>query len=135
MRKPTYAQQAELFSALAHPARLRILDILAEGEACVCHLSAGLQQRQAYVSQQLAKLKEAGLIIDTRDGLFVYYRLADDGIVQVLHDTRHMLARMTGNESFLQSIPSVGSSTCPCPRCQAVRVVSVGQTAPAVAAG
>jgi hypothetical protein len=101
----------------------------------VCHLSAALQQRQAYISQQLARLKEAGLIVDTKDGLFVYYHLADEGIVQVLHDARHMLAGMTGTKSFLQSTPSLGSSACPCPRCQAARIVPAGQAAAVVAAG
>ena len=45
-----YDQQAALFKALAHPARLRILDLLAQDEACVCHLTAALGQRQPYVS-------------------------------------------------------------------------------------
>jgi len=135
MKNLTYAQQAELFSALAHPVRLRILDILAEDEACVCHLSAALHQRQAYMSQQLARLKEAGLIVDTRDGLFVYYHLADEGIVQILHDARHLLAAKTGTQSFPQPTPSLGSSTCPCPRCQASRLAPHGQAVAAVTAG
>lgn len=134
MGKLTYVQQAQLFGALAHPVRLGILDILAEGEACVCHLSDALHQRQAYMSQQLARLKEAGLIVDTRDGLFVYYHLADQRIVQVLHDARHLLAGMTGTQSFPQPTPSRGSSTCPCPRCQAARIVPHEQAAAAVAA-
>jgi DNA-binding transcriptional ArsR family regulator len=132
MKTKPYREEAKLFSALAHPVRLRILDILAKDDACVCHLSAALQQRQSYVSQQLAKLREAGLIVDTKDGLFVYYHLADEGIVQILDEARHMLARMTGNQSFLQSTPSVGSGACPCPKCQAARIASVGQAAPAV---
>jgi ArsR family transcriptional regulator len=135
MGKLTYVQQAQLFSALAHPVRLGILDILAEGEACVCHLSTALHQRQAYTSQQLAKLKEAGLIVDTRDGLFVYYHLADEGIVQVLRHARHLLAGMTGTESFPQPTPSLGSSACPCPRCQTARIAPHGQAAAVVTAG
>ena len=58
MSEEMYQRQAELFSLLSHPVRLRILDILAQGEACVCHLCAALDQRQAYMSQQLAKLKD-----------------------------------------------------------------------------
>jgi ArsR family transcriptional regulator len=135
MNKLTYEQQAQLFSALAHPERLGILDILAEGEACVCHLSTALHQRQAYMSQQLARLKEAGLIVDTRDGLFIYYHLADESIVQVLHDARHLLAGTTGTQSFLQPTPSLGSSACPCPRCQTARIVRHGQAATVVTAG
>jgi DNA-binding transcriptional ArsR family regulator len=135
MRRLTYVQQAQLFGALAHPVRLGILDILAEGEACVCHLSTALHQRQAYMSQQLARLKEAGLIVDTRDGLFVYYHLADKGMVQVLHDARHMLAGMTGTKYVPQPTPSLGSSACSCPRCQTARIVPHGQVAAVVTTG
>jgi DNA-binding transcriptional ArsR family regulator len=59
-------RQADLFRALMHPARLAILDLLRAGEACVCHLEAHLGYRQAYLSQQLAILRTAGLIRDSR---------------------------------------------------------------------
>jgi len=115
-----YEQQAAFFSALSHPARLRILDILAQSEECVCHLSTVLQQRQAYVSQQLAILKEAGLITDEKDGLYVYYRLADADIVQVLRKARLSLAHISGNETVLHiEVPAHGEIECPCPKCQA----------------
>jgi ArsR family transcriptional regulator len=122
MSELTYVRQAELFSALAHPVRLQILDILADGEACVCHLSAALHQRQAYMSQQLARLKEAGLIVDKKDGLYVYYDLADTSIVQMLDEARQILARTTGDESLRQPEPPPrADSACPCPKCQAAR--------------
>jgi len=54
-----YQGQAKILRALAHPVRLRILDILARQEACVCHLEAVLKRPQPYVSQQLAALREA----------------------------------------------------------------------------
>jgi len=136
MKTLTYDQQAALFGVLAHPERLRILDILAEGEACVCHLSGVLQQRQAYMSQQLGKLKEAGLIVDRRDGLFVYYSLADASITDLLRETRQRLAQMAGGESFLQPEPHPrADKKCPCPTCQAARLASAGQPAAATAAG
>jgi len=122
MRNLTYVQQAELFSALAHPARLRILDILADGEACVCHLSAALHQRQAYVSQQLARLREAELIVDKKDGLYVYYGLADAGIVELLREARQEMACTSGHTLSLQPEPAPETDQeCPCPKCQAAR--------------
>lgn len=122
MRNLTYVQQAELFSALAHPVRLSILDILADGEACVCHLSAALHQRQAYVSQQLARLKEAALIVDKRDGLFVYYGLADAGVADLLREARQAMVRVAGHELSLEPEPPPhGDKKCPCPKCQAAR--------------
>ena len=123
MKKLTYVQQSEFFSALAHPARLRILDILAEGAACVCHLSAALDQRQAYVSQQLARLKEAGLIADKKDGLYVYYDLVDAGIVDLLCEARQAMSRTSGQDLSLQPEPHPDADNkCPCPKCTAQRI-------------
>ena len=62
----SYQKQAQLFRALSHPVRLRILDILSRQEACVCHLTAILGKRQPYVSQQLATLRDAGLVTARR---------------------------------------------------------------------
>ena len=127
MSKLTYVRQAELFGTLAHPVRLQILDILADGEACVCHLSAALHQRQAYVSQQLARLKEAALIVDRKDGLFVYYNLANAGIMDLLHEARQRLGRMSIGESLLQPEPRPrADKKCPCPKCQAARTLRPG---------
>jgi len=119
MTLETCEQQARFFSALSHPVRLRILGILSEGEACVCHLCAILQQRQAYVSQQLAILKEIGLISDKKEGLYVYYRLANADIAQALGEVQQSLARLTGNEALLHiEAPTGGKIECSCPRCQ-----------------
>ena len=119
MSTQTYEQQARLFAALAHPVRLRMLEVLAEGEACVCHFSALLQLRQAYVSQQLATLKEAGLISDKKDGLYVYYCLTDKGIVSLLREARKSLARLTGDDSWLHPEARLArAEECACPKCQ-----------------
>ncbi|MGD2178134.1 MAG: metalloregulator ArsR/SmtB family transcription factor [Anaerolineae bacterium] len=72
-----YQQVSQLFHLLSNPARLQMLDELRRDPACVCHLQAVLDRPQAYVSQQLSVLREAGVVTDRRDGLFVYYRLAD----------------------------------------------------------
>jgi DNA-binding transcriptional ArsR family regulator len=69
-----YAFLAGLGQAMAHPTRLHILEALARREACVCHLTALLGQRQAHVSQHLRVLKDAGLVTDRREGQMVYYR-------------------------------------------------------------
>jgi ArsR family transcriptional regulator len=66
-------REAELFKSLGHPVRLQILWILAKEEACVCHLDARFRTRQAYLSQQLAVLREAGLVAERRMRPYVYY--------------------------------------------------------------
>ena len=75
---------SDLFDALAHPVRVRIVELLTERELCVCEIVALLGRRQAYVSQQLAVLRQAGIVCDRREGLKVYYRLADDGIAELV---------------------------------------------------
>ena len=79
-----YQEQARLFQILSHPARLQILDILRRGEECVCHIQALLDRRQAYVSQQLMVLRDAGLVTDRKDGLYVFYRLVERDVADVL---------------------------------------------------
>ncbi len=77
-----YRQQAALLKAIGHPVRLQIVDLLRVEPECVCHLSAALNKSQPYVSQQLAILRNAKVIVDERDGTNIYYRLADDNVAR-----------------------------------------------------
>ena len=115
-----FKAQAQLFRALSHPVRLRILDILARQEACVCHLTAILGQRQPYVSQQLATLREAGLVADRREGTLIYYRLADDHLARLARTrARAVVEDLEGDEPRLSGrFPKRRWTNCPCPRCQ-----------------
>jgi ArsR family transcriptional regulator len=103
---------AGLFQILSHPARLQILDILRGGEECVCHIQSVLGKRQAYVSQQLMLLREAGLVTDRKDGLNVFYRLADPRVGEVLSVVLGPVEQRT---------------TCPetaCPRCHSAESIA-----------
>ena len=113
-----YKTQAQLFRALSHPVRLRILDILARQEACVCHLTEILGQRQPYVSQQLATLREAGLVTDRRDGTLIYYRLADELLAALLDQGKAVVKGLGGDGLVFPAVPEEALATCPCPRCQ-----------------
>lgn len=66
-----------LFKALADETRLRILGLLLTGEVCVCHIHESLRVPQPKASRHLAYLRRAGLVDTRREGLWVYYRLAD----------------------------------------------------------
>jgi len=105
-----YDVQAEIFKVLTHPARLAILDILRDGEHCVCHIEAWLGYRQAYISQQLSVLRQAGLIRDRRDGWNIFYQIADERIYKVLDQVREM----TGTAVVELKPPT---SVCTCPKC------------------
>lgn len=107
-----YDQQVQIYKVLTHPARLAILEILQDGEHCVCHMEAYLGFRQAYISQQLSVLREAGLIQDRRDGWNIFYRVSDQRIYKVLNAVR----RITGQDEPAVKKPIV---PCTCPKCSA----------------
>ncbi len=113
-----YKKQAQLFQALSHPVRLRILDILSRQEACVCHLTAILGKRQPYVSQQLATLREAGLVTDRRDGTLIYYSLADEHLAELLEEGKSVVQELAEGELPFPPVPGEALDSCPCPRCQ-----------------
>jgi len=113
-----YQGEAKIFRALAHPVRLRILDILARQEACVCHLEAVLKRPQPYVSQQLAALREAGLVTDRREGTLIYYRLAGDRLTELLDQAKALAQAVAGEVLDFPPVPEGALANCPCPRCQ-----------------
>jgi len=68
--------RADTFKALGHPARLFIMQTLAEeGERCVCELQEMVGLDVSTVSKHLALLRNAGLVVDRREGTKVFYRL------------------------------------------------------------
>ena len=70
-----YRTQARIIKALAHPARLFIVDELSRGERCVCELTDKLGVAMPTVSRHLSQLKNAGLLEDEKRGTQVFYRL------------------------------------------------------------
>ena len=71
-----YQARAKVIKALAHPARLQIVDELAErGERCVCELTELVGTDMSTVSRHLSQLRNAGLVVDEKRGTMVYYRL------------------------------------------------------------
>lgn len=73
----TADQSALLFKAFADPTRLRLLNLLRAGEVCVCDLVAVIDAPQPKISRHLAYLRRAGLVQVRRQGLWMYYRLAE----------------------------------------------------------
>jgi DNA-binding transcriptional ArsR family regulator len=103
----------KLLKALGHPVRLQILQLLRPGEECVCHLTAALHQRQAYISQQLMFLRQDGLLVDRKDGLRVYYQVKDPRLFKVLDDLEKMLGQEVKDTELPVVLPN-----CPCPKCE-----------------
>ena len=83
------AEAAAFLKALAHPARLKILCWLADGERSVGELERLLAERQAAVSQQLSRLREDNLVTTRREGKQIFYSLAGsdaEEIIRILYD-------------------------------------------------
>lgn len=108
------ALQARLFKTLSHPARLAILEVLRKGEACVCHIEAALGYRQAYISQQLMLLRDAGLVADRREGWNIFYRVTEPRVFAVLEAAQ----AMTG--PVARASRRKPARACPCPKCKSV---------------
>lgn len=75
---------SNLLRLIAHPARLEILNLMRGSEICVCQMEARLGYRQAYISQHLMALREAGLVADRRQGWKVFYRALQPGLFALL---------------------------------------------------
>jgi ArsR family transcriptional regulator len=107
-----YQVQSDLLKALAHGTRLAILDVLRPGEQCVCHMEATLGLRQAYISQQLMILKQAGLVEARRDGLNLYYHVIKPEIFNVVDATRSVAGVVSAPPRHKHA-----QEACPCPKC------------------
>jgi ArsR family transcriptional regulator len=76
-----------LFAALADPTRLRLLNLMARREVCVCYFVEILGQGQPKISRHLAYLRKAGIVAARRDGKWMHYRIllqADDTAASLL---------------------------------------------------
>jgi ArsR family transcriptional regulator len=111
--------EADTFNALAHPARLEILELLRQGECCVCHIQAMLDQRQAYISQHLNVLRRAGLVVSRKDGLRVYYKATDPEIFDLIDSLKEILRSQRGGHlpDPLQARSTSPGKPCNCPQC------------------
>jgi len=87
-----YSLHASVCKAIAHPTRLRLLDLLRDGEECVCRLAPQVGVTESNLSQLLAVLRRAGLVESRRDGHSIYYRVRDERIFEVIDHTREILA-------------------------------------------
>ncbi len=83
--------QAGLCKAIAHPVRIEILQLLRDGERCVCEIYPALDIEQPNVSRHLAVLKREGILSSRKDGLKVIYRVNDERIYRVLDLVTEML--------------------------------------------
>ena len=122
MKKPGFEKEtAKILSILGNPFRIKILMAIGKGEACVCHLEAALNKRQAYISQHLMLMRDAGLLKTRRDGKYIFYRIASHEIFDLILQAAE-LAGLRPDE-----IPVVEEQIvirkCVCPHCEEEKIV------------
>jgi DNA-binding transcriptional ArsR family regulator len=88
---PVYVVKAQLFRVLGHPLRIRILELLRDGERTVGDLQAELELDSSGTSQHLAALRQQGVLDSRRAGTSVYYRIRDPRISQLLALAKQIL--------------------------------------------
>jgi DNA-binding transcriptional ArsR family regulator len=100
---------SDLFQTIGSAARLQILLAIGETNPCVCHLEASFGWRQAYLSQHLMALKQAGILIANREGRNIHYRLNDPRLLDLIRQA-----------AILQGVclpEFTPSADCECPYC------------------
>jgi DNA-binding transcriptional ArsR family regulator len=88
---PVYVAKAQLFRVLGHPVRIRILELLSEGERTVGDLQAQLELDSSGTSQHLGAMRQLGLLDARREGTSVYYRIKDPRVSELLAVARQIL--------------------------------------------
>ncbi len=111
-RSPKSAALAPLFAALADTTRLRLLNLMAGREVCVCYFVEILRQSQPKISRHLAYLRRAGIVLARREGKWMHYcisRPADAGAAAIL-DTA--LASLRNNPQMQADLARLDRACC-----------------------
>ncbi|ADP82609.1 helix-turn-helix transcriptional regulator [Frankia sp. AgB1.9] len=99
MATPLYELKAQFFRSLAHPARIRVLELLREGERSVGELVGDVGLEASHLSQQLGVLRRAGLVTTRKQGTTVYYALSTPLLADLLDQTRLILTGVLNEQA------------------------------------
>jgi len=102
---PVYVVKARMFKTLGHPVRIRILELLADGERGVGELQAELHLDSGGTSQHLAALRQQGLLDSRRVGTSVFYRVRDPRVADLLALAKTILtSALTDSQALLSDL-------------------------------
>jgi DNA-binding transcriptional ArsR family regulator len=102
---PLYQAKAELFRTLGHPVRIRVLELLQPGPSSVRDLLAEIDVEPSSLSQQLAVLRRAGVVVTFRDGGAVMYALSTPAVLDLLAAGRKILGQiLTDRDGLLAEL-------------------------------
>ena len=115
MSRPLYQAKAEFFKTLGHPARIRVLELLAERERAVGEMLPEVGVEATNLSQHLAVLRRAGLVSFRREGSAVYYSLTSPQVAELLAVARRILTEVLAGQvellADLQTVPAIPGSS------------------------
>lgn len=111
---PIYQLKAEFFKTLAHPARIRVLEVLTDGEHSVGQLVPAVGIEASHLSQQLGVLRRANLVQTRKEGSSVFYSVGNPAIFELLDvakriltssliESRELLAELQGGPAQTRS--------------------------------
>lgn len=105
MSVPLYQAKAEMFRTLGHPARIRVLELLQDGPRPVRDLLAEIEIEPSNLSQQLAVLRRAGVVVSYRDAGQVMYALSTPDVADLLAAGRRILGSvLTDRDGLLAEL-------------------------------
>ena len=108
MPKPIYDVKAQFFKTLGHPARIRILEVLASGARSVSELQPDVGLSHSHLSQQLAVLRKGGLVVAKRQGSSMIYSVTDPQIFDLLEVAKAIIGTaLTGTGDLLADLDSM----------------------------
>jgi ArsR family transcriptional regulator len=96
-------QYLKVFRAVGDPNRLRILKMLGRRELCLCEVREMVQLSNSTVSRHLSVLREAGLILDSRRGKWVYFRLNRQSIEPVVQSILALVGNTFNNDDQIRA--------------------------------
>ena len=108
MARPIYELKAEFFKTLAHPARIRVLEVLSDGERPVNEMLPLVGIEPSHLSQQLAVLRRAGLVRSRREGSSVVYEVIDPRLFLLLDEAKGILtASLNLSQDLLRDLEQI----------------------------
>ncbi|MFE6662420.1 ArsR/SmtB family transcription factor [Streptomyces sp. NPDC057697] len=116
MSAPLYQLKAEFFKTLGHPVRIRVLELLSEREYAVSEMLTEIGVEAAHLSQQLAVLRRANLVVPRREGSAVYYSMANPQVSELLRVARSILSGVLAGQAELPAdLKATEPTTTPAP--------------------
>lgn len=117
MPRPIYQVKADFFKTLGHPVRIRVLELLREGERSVGALLSEVGVEPSHLSQQLAVLRRANLVRTRKEGSAVYYSVAEPRLFELLEVAKSIItSSLTETRELLEELEAMDFDESAAPR-------------------